>query len=300
MRRVTEESYRERVLAALVHIQAHLDEPLPLDQLARVACFSRYHFHRIFRGMVGEPVKEHVRRLRLERAAQRLKAGRQPVTEIALDAGYESLESFTRAFGAAFGLSPTAYRRSRRSTDDLPAPAGVHFDLGGPTGFMPISWGGTAMEVRIQRVDAMRVAFMRHVGPYHEMGQTFERLGAWAGPRGLFGAHTRVLGVYHDDPEVTPPDKLRGDACITVGESFQPEGEVGVQTVGGGEYAVATHRGPYSGLVDVYARLCGEWAPGSGRELRSAPCFEIYLNSPHDTAPEDLLTEVYAPLEEAG
>jgi len=73
-----------------------------------------------------------------------------------------------------------------------------------------------------------------------------------------------MLGVCHDDPDVTPPEKFRYGACLVVGESVRPEGEVGVQEVGGGEYAVATHRGPYQTLAQTYARLYGEWLPAGG------------------------------------
>src|SRR5205085_6955962 len=106
----TERTYHERVLRVLVYIQNHLDDALALDDLAAVAHFSPYHFHRIFRGMVGESVMEHVRRLRLERAAHRLKFTDQPVTRIAFDAGYEAHEAFTRAFGAMFGTAPSQFR----------------------------------------------------------------------------------------------------------------------------------------------------------------------------------------------
>jgi len=78
-------------LRVLVHIQQHLDETIELDELAHIAHFSPYHFHRIFRGMVGESLMEHVRRLRLERAAHRLKFTDTSVTNIAFDAGYETL-----------------------------------------------------------------------------------------------------------------------------------------------------------------------------------------------------------------
>src|SRR2546421_2579745 len=114
MRPITEQAYKERILKALVHIQQHLDHALSLEDLARVAHFSAYHFHRIFRGMVGESVKEHVRRLRLERAAHRLKHGDQPITSVAFEAGYETHEAFTRAFGAMFGTTPSRFRELRR------------------------------------------------------------------------------------------------------------------------------------------------------------------------------------------
>src|ERR1700690_3530349 len=110
MRTDTGESYQERINRVLVHIQQRLEEPLPLDELAGGASFSPWHFHRIFRGMVGESVKEHVRRLRLERAAQRLKSSDRPVVDIALEAGYETHESFTRAFAAMFEAPPSAFR----------------------------------------------------------------------------------------------------------------------------------------------------------------------------------------------
>jgi AraC family transcriptional regulator len=152
------------------------------------------------------------------------------------------------------------------------------------------------MEVRIESVPVMRVAFMRHNGPYRQVGQTWGRLCAWAGPRGLVGPRTVMLGVAHDDPQVTPPEKLRYDACLTVDGRFKPEGDVGVQEVGGGEYAVTTHRGPYDTIGQTVTRLCGEWLPASGREPRPVPMFEIYRNSPQDTAPENLLTDLYLPL----
>lgn len=92
----TEQTYQQRILKTLVHIQTHLDGDLTLEALAGVAHFSSYHFHRIFRGMVGESVKEHVRRLRRERAAHRLKFTDQPVTTIALDAGYHFPHNVSR------------------------------------------------------------------------------------------------------------------------------------------------------------------------------------------------------------
>jgi AraC family transcriptional regulator len=152
-------------------------------------------------------------------------------------------------------------------------------------------------EVRIQTIQPLRIAFMRHVGPYREVGPTFERMIAWAGQHGLFGPDTKVLTVTWDDPEVTPPEKIRCDCAVTVGDDFRPEGEVGVQTLEGGAYAVVTHRGPYEGIGTLWNWLFGTWLPSSGRELRHAPPFEISLNSPMNTPPEELLSDIYVPLE---
>ena len=282
----------------LVHIQEHLDEPLPLNELAEIAYFSPFHFHRIFKGLVGESLKEHIRRLRLERAVHRLRSTDQSILGIALEAGYETHESFTRAFRAMFGDNPSVFRRNHRSGEFKEALSGVHYQSGGKIkSFKPITRGGIDMEVRIEKLEPMRVAFARHIGPYEECEPAWEKLCAWAGPKGLLGPDTTIIGVSYDDPEVTPPEKIRYDACITVGEDIEAEGEIGVQVIAGGDYAVTTHKGPYGNLLQTYQKLFGEWAPQSGRVVKQAACFEIYRNDPKSTPPEELITDVYIPLE---
>ncbi len=152
------------------------------------------------------------------------------------------------------------------------------------------------MDVKIEKREPLRVAFVRHVGPYQGVGEAWQKLCGWAGPRGLFGPNTAMLGVCHDDPDVTPPERIRYDACISAPDGLEAEGDVGIQEVAGGDYAVTTHHGPYENLAATYAVLCGEWLPSSGRELRSAPSLEFYRNSPQDTKPEDLVTDIYMPL----
>lgn len=297
MRESTRKLYEERLLRVLVFIQRHLDESMPLEELAKVAHFSPYHFHRIFRGTVGESLKEHIRRLRLERAALRLKHSDRSVLEIALEAGFQSHESFTRAFGALLGCSPSQFRAN--NTVGFSAP-GVHYQ-DGPVDAQSFTSGllsgGTTMDVKIERLQPQRVAFVRHVGPYGEVGKAWEKVCERLGREGLIGPASRFIGVCYDDPEVTPPEKIRYDACITVDEDFEAEGDVGVQMLPGGEFAVVKHMGPYDNLNQTYAALFGQWLPGSGRELRSEPSLEFYLNDPNGTDPEDLLTDIYAPLE---
>ncbi len=297
MRDSTLQDYQERMLRVLEHIQRNLDEELSLEDLAGIACFSPYHFHRIFRGMLGESVKEHVRRLRLERAAVRLKRTDDSVTMIAFDAGYEAHEAFTRAFKTMAGVAPSAFRASNGHNSQVAALAGVHYVDEGELGNFEVPSGGEKMDVKFEVIEPIRVAYVHHVGPYSACGSAWEKLGAWLGKEGLLGGGARHIGLCYDDPEVTPPERIRYDACVTVDEDFVPKGEVGVQTIDGGEYAVTTHFGPYERFGETYARFFGQWLPQSGRELRSAPCLEIYLNDPEGTDPDDLITDIYAPLE---
>src|SRR5271165_3349474 len=242
MRTVTLQDYKRRILQLLVHIQDHLGDPLRLDELAALACFSRYHFHRIFKGMMGESVKEYVRRLRLERAANQLKRGSASVIEIALEAGYESHEAFTRSFKERFGAAPSHFR-SIRKAQSARSLSGIHYRPGKTIQHFQTRQPGGSMNVKIQEWKPMREAFLRHVGPYGEVGATWDRLLTILGKDGYLGGDTLLLGICHDDPEVTPPAKIRYDACVTVGNDFAPSGGIQVQTVAGGEYAVTTHIG---------------------------------------------------------
>lgn len=152
------------------------------------------------------------------------------------------------------------------------------------------------MTISIRELEPMHVAFMRHIGPYDQVGKSWDRFMMLLGKEGLLGGDAMFIGICHDDPAVTPPERIRYDACMSVDDRFQPDGEVGVQTIAGGEYAVMTHFGPYDRLGESYAKLLGQWLPRSGRDLRPLPCFEVYLNSPESTDPEDLVTDLYAPL----
>jgi AraC family transcriptional regulator len=297
MRTVTLKDYKRRILRVLVHIQQHLDDPLPLGELARIACFSRHHFHRVFGGMVGESVKEYVRRLRLERAAGQLKLGSSSVIEIAHAAGYDSHEAFTRSFKSMFGASPSQFRSIRR-LEWASTPSGVHYHDPVTMRFRTRHRGGN-LKVEIKRMRPMRVAFMRHAGAYRDVGETWDQFLAIMGKDGYLGGNPMMLGICHDDPEVTPSGKLRYDACLSVEEDFKPDDGIGVATVAGGDYAVTTHAGAYEQIGRTYAELLGQWLPRSGRELGDAPCFEVYLNDPNSSPAEESLTDIYAPLDES-
>ena len=141
--------------------------------------------------------------------------------------------------------------------------------------------------------------YIRHTGDYSSL----DFCGAWTKLWGcvksqkLFTAGIEHICIYHDDPKVTEPDKLRTDICLVIHKPAQAEGEIGVKTMPGGKYAVFLYQGSYDNLGSVYDTIFGYWLPESGAQLRNVACFEKYLNNPDKTEPAKLKTEIYVPVQ---
>lgn len=305
--------YARAILQAVTWIAEHLDDALDLATLARGAALSPFHFHRVFRGMTGETPLDMHRRLRMERAAWRLLHDDVGVTGVAFEAGYETHESFTRAFRALYGRSPSAFRQgspgpgadcARPSQIELAARCGVHFRAGdvahpGVAESLSLSppTGGIAMDVEIKEMPALRLGAVRHIGPYHRISEAFEKLGAIAGPAGLLQQPgIAMVGVYHDDPDSTPAEALRSDAALSFPEPVALPAGLEELRLPAGRYASTTHVGPYTALGDVWARLMGEWLPSSGHRVADGLSYEIYRNTPGQVPEHQLRTELYVPL----
>ena len=286
MKHETKKDYQERIIAVLLYIQENLHKNLSLEELSQIACFSPFHFHRIFKGMVGETLSQHVRRLRLERAAVLLSISSASVTELAFESGYDSVESFTRAFRDRFDMPPTEWRKQNPK----------HYLSQNKQLPNLIQKGDIMIEGKIQTLPARKVAFIRHIGPYSECCKVWQTLCAWAGQQGLINDRTVFLGMCYDDPEVTPADKIRYDACITIDRDIKPQGEIGIQEIPEAEYATFLHKGPFETLKDTYVEIYSQWFPRSGREAAHQACIEVYLNDPEKTPPEELLVEIQAPV----
>lgn len=296
--------YELAVERTVRRIARSLDEALDLASIAREAALSPFHFHRVFRGMIGETPLELHRRLRLERAASHLASAETPVTTVAFDAGYETHEAFTRAFRQAYGTSPSAFRQDSRAARErctrapqieLAAPTGIHFakPIDDRIAFVT---GGIIMKVTLETMPELRVAAVHHVGPYHRISEAFARLDSLVRPAGLCEVGALMLAVYHDDPESTPPDQLQSDAGVTVDENAKlPAGMTEVR-LPAGRYAKTTHVGPYEKLGDTWTRFMGEWLPKSGHRVGPSSSYEVYRNTPMDTKPEDLRTDLYLPI----
>lgn len=278
----TRQSHAARIGRVVDYLHDHLEDELNLDLLADVAAMSRWHWHRVYTAMQGESVVATVRRLRLARAADRLANSATDIAEIARRAGYTTPEAFGRAFKQSYGLTPGAYRED--GSHQLFKQANRVSDA---TGF----------PVEIVTLPAMRCIGVRHQGPYMQISRAFERLFTEAGPAGLVSRKSQMIGVYYDDPDAVEADALRSMACLAIDAGRPVPEDFETLDLVGGAYARLSYKGPYADMRDAYRWLMGVWLPASGLEAADGPMLEDYLNSPADTAPPDLRTNIFLPIE---
>ena len=303
--------YIERVNAVVDFIEQHLAEDLTLEQLAAVAHFSSFHFHRVFSVMVGETPSRFINRLRYERAATLLvQQPQRQITEIAVACGLPNPSSFSRAFREFFGMSATQWREggyldhesgSGVAVRDLLGNVGVvgsdygivasHFDSESGRLHWDIRCGDAApTSVAVVDVPDLEVAYVRRTGKYQGMAEVFadifDRLMRWAGPRQLVGEESWVLAVYHDNPSITDDDRLRVSACIDVPPDTPADGEIGRMRLEGGPCAVARFELGEKDYGSAWFAVAGGWLPESGYEPDDRLPFERCPVGLSTTSPE--------------
>lgn len=299
--------YERRINLALDYIRGTLDGDLSLHAVARAACFSPFHFHRLFRAMREETIYDHIRRIRLEKAANALlHSPDQAVTDIALACGFGSSASFARAFRDHFGMSASEWRAAggltkskKRKTESKDGKARGHRPRYTAARQQSTPQPGRcSMKVEVKELPAYRVAYVSSKRGYEEAAihDAYETLMRWAGPRGLCGPNTKVIGASYDNPEITVMAKCRYDACISIGEDVKAEGPVSVKRFPGGKYAVYRYRGRPQDLGKVFQQFLGEWFPSSGYQPGDAPCLEFYYNDPDQDPKGEATADICIPV----
>ncbi len=275
------------LLPVLVFIQARLDADLSLARLASRSGLSSFQFHRLFTNQVGETPKQYTQRLRLEKAALHLSLHDTTVLTTALDVGFRHHETFTRAFRRHFNVTPKEVARH-----------GLHA-LTGARKTSGISLSPSSFEIspsRLVTVKPMHLAFLRHLGPYESVPQTiWDRIRTWAEEVNLVGPRV-LVGLGHDAPSLTPPEKLRFDASIHLPAIFDPKAPVAYQHFPGGRFLVTTHVGHYLTLPKAYLRIMERLAQHKDVRFAGLPVLEIYHETILDVDAKLNHTDIYLPV----
>ncbi|MCK6264271.1 AraC family transcriptional regulator [Vibrio sp. ZSDE26] len=293
--------YHQRLTPVIRHLEKHFNDPLNLEEVAKLACLSPYHFHRIFKAVTGETLNDYLRRLRLEQAANALFYKKPAITAVALEFGFSSSQSLAKAFKQYFNLTPSQIRQcdTIESFSMLLKDSKIGHSLrkighdsnnaNSYTAPDPTQRSNTMNNdaLEIKNFDSCQLAYVRVTGPY---GENYEpaigKLYGWAGPNGQAG-NTNIF-IYHDNPEITPDEKCRTDICLFIDNNTDVGNGIETKAFPGGKYAVVrtmiTDKSHYASAWDSLMSQIVE----QGIDSDDRPCFELYHSYDHKTGHADV------------
>jgi AraC family transcriptional regulator len=294
-RSATSATYVERVNRAIDHVVCHLQEPVRLNDLSRVARLSPFHFHRVFQALVGATPAEFVKRLRLEKALGIMARPRPPsLTSIALLSGFSSSSDFARCFKQHFGVPPSAFDVKTWQTAHAAQLESIVDSAVGAARLPPRN-NPDQFRVRIRELPARSVAYIRVDRPYRGDGvfRAAHRLMDWADKHGL--GHGQWLGYQWDNPEITSLDDCRYYIAVAA-ESFTARGEIGQFKFSPMIVADIELRGGVDLELRALQWLYGSWLPRSGYVPDDHPCFEAFIGRPFAHGSEYFELHIHLPI----
>ena len=276
------ETYSAHINRVTTYISAHITEVLRLEDLAPIAGFSPYHFHRIFKNITGESLNDFVVRRRLERAVALMKANRSAqLTHISVESGFSELSDFSRVFKQHYGFAPSQWDRSTplQLSKIRQAPSGLPLYTADELEQLK---DNPELAVRLRDLPEQTIAYIQIANAYanpQQIMQAFLDLTEWAKVHAPGGT---LIGMSEDDPEVTPPELCRYDVCMTVPTATQPPANMSVRTLPACRIAAIHCVGDITLVDRAWQYLYRHWLPSSGYLPDNLPAMEIYVRTPDE------------------
>jgi AraC family transcriptional regulator len=273
----------DKVAKALGYIDLHFDEELTLEQLSNLACISKYHFHRLFTAVNGLSLHQYIRWLKLKRAANQLLYEKdKSILEIALNAGFESHEAFTRAFKLACDETPSKFRQESKwkHWDSIP----YLLERAGSLKVTPV----------IKDFPGVRLAIIEHRAAPETIPQSIEKLIAWAKKNNLSKPKAgEIFSIPYDDPKTTLTEQFRYDIGRIVPENMRLTGQVIEKRLPSGRVAIGRHEGSHDNLDRTVYAMYHDWLSSSDEELADLPCVFCFQNFSREVPETALKTDIY-------
>ncbi|WP_028873637.1 AraC family transcriptional regulator [Psychroserpens burtonensis] len=287
---------------ALNYIEQHLESHLSLEAISKVAHYSPFHFHRIFKAFSNETLHQYIVRKRLEKASAILLRKKDiTISELSIRYGFTSNSSFTRAFKKFYGVSPSDFRRQGKGIYSKIRK--VKSKIGQPSAsfeaYVCDSYQNTKhmpSQIEIKSIAAIHTIGTSCIG-VNNLSSTFQNILEWAGPAGLLNQPDfKMATLYYDSFKITAPDKVRMRACLLVDAPLKPDGEMSKGIIHEGKHIIAHHEVHIEAFERVWTALFIHMN-NTGYKMRNEPPFEIYHNDFNTHPEKKCLVDLYIPVE---
>ncbi|MDP7979313.1 AraC family transcriptional regulator [Bacillus sp. WLY-B-L8] len=299
--------YQTRIETVIKYIEAHYAEKINLDSLAQVSNFSKHHFSKIFKAIIGETPMSFVNKKRLQKSVYYLTETNKSILEIGNLCGFESASTFHALFKKHFHIVPTDVRKNNfhnsnislyMSKNQEEMSASVCYANGSNNNLLRRIW---TMNITIKELPDYEVAYVRHVGSYLETFRAWSKLGEWAHKHGIDQTKYSI-GISLDDPNFVDEYACRYDACVTIPKDFYKENNDDIQykTLQGGTYALYQFYDTLDKFALAYQSIFGQWLPNSEYDADDKPCLEFCMNNPATDPEGKAKVDLYVPIKKRG
>ncbi len=261
--------YIQRINKVIDYIEDNISKKLTLVELAGVAMFSKYHFHRIFKVVSGETLNNYIRRQKMEKAQRRISSDKNiSISELSFELGYKSGANFSADFQKYFGFSPSEAKKNveRPIVRNIINVSDTKIDFKG-----------------IEYINEKKVIYKRVTSGYDPViiQPIFTELYLYVQDNGLLKSIDQFIGIGYDDPDYTPSDKCRYDACMVLnaGTNIPDDLPYNIKNVAGGKYALFYFEGKKEQFLIAWDIIFKEWLLSSEYIPDDRPHLEMYLHS---------------------
>ena len=295
----------ERIDKAVRYIWQHLDQELNLEELAATALYSTYHFLRIFKSVIGETPNKYITRLRMESAAHTITLNpERPILNVAIDVGYQSLESFSRAFKSFYSISPQSFKNSEQ-TEKLTI---IQKRNSNPFIKKVIQEGGYGevqdpaskdkhLEIEIIKLPEQKlVTLQTNLASPEKITGEFNNMTRWASAHELIQNGQYPFGVLNDFPLFTPYDKCRFLICLPARHKDLVSQPMHFLELPPRKYAKFVSLGDIDKIIRDMIHVAHQWLPETGHKVINDMALMIPVNDPCKVSFSENTYEILMPV----
>jgi len=297
------EEYIKRINTVFEYIDDNLDSELSLETIAKIAFYSPFHFHRIFKIITHETLNNYITRRRIEKSAALLLHKKEIIiSDLVTQFGFTSISTFTRAFKNYYGENPTSFRKSNSQKfskisqiDSKNSQIETNYDTYICNIINLKKWTIMNANIEIKELSKLDLAYVTHIG-VERLENAFNTILKWATPKNLLDDNSKIIRIFHDSFKITTPDKIRMSIGITLNHPIEVEGEIGLTQIEKGKYIVGRYEIEPNDFEKAWTGLF-IWMNENGYTKADTNPFEIFHNNFNEHPNKKCIVDLCIPVE---